>query len=1085
MKSRLAQLRAGRTVVAVLAAAAVLSPVAANGQQVPAPAVPGSITTFAGGGQPKDHLGDGLLATRAGLPAPWGVAQSGGSTYISTGGAIAPGRVRKVLQDGTIATFAGGSPTPVGDGGPALSAILFNPKGVTVDSAGNLLIADTSNHRIRKVDAGGTISTVAGTGIAGFGGDGGPATAALLSSPETVLVDAAGNLIISDTGNSRIRKVSPAGVISTIAGTGAAGFGGDGGQATAAQFDSVRNLALDGSGNLYLADFGNHRIRRIDGAGVITTYAGTGSAGYSGDGAQATAAELNFPSGVTYTAAGLVIADELNQRLRRVDGTGVISTIAGTGAAGYGGDGGSALAAQLNLPTHVSSDSTGRLFVSDGANQRMRQIDTGGTIATVAGTGTAGYSGDGAQATAAEFSGVGASAPGPGGTLYISDIANARIRRVNASGVVNTVAGGGVGDGQPALKGTLNDPRGIALDAAGNLLIADCNDRRLRKVDTSGVISTVAGGGQPADGVGDGEQATASALRCPSGVAVVTSGPALGTIYIADSGSHRVRKIDPSGVITTAAGTGVAGYNGDGISAVTAQLRSPSGVGFDTSGNLLIADTDNHRVRRVDAGSAISTVAGNGTQGYGKDGLAATAVPVTNPTGTAVDASGNLFIAESHFARVRKVTGGVISTVAGLGVPAITGDGGPAAAATVDLPTNLALDSSGNLYVTDLGNNRVRRIASGASPPLPASGCGQLVMQSITLTRSIGPCKGDGLVIGADNVTVNLNGFAISGHSSVEGTNIGIRMVQRSGVTVTGGTVSGFDAGIALIGGSGNTVTHVTAQDNLGPRQLDVAVFSDGIVAFFSSDNVFSNNLVSHNGSYDGMAILGIGADRNLVQGNTIEKTVMRGEFGTAGTGIIISPFLGFSLPREVSLFQNRVVGNVIRDNDNSGSSTLSNVGGEVSGNVVTGNGLAKGTFPGNGLGVQHLQFALPGTQDLIRDNQVHGNGGSGIFVSSQNNRILDNDAANNHAVAGLEGDDLHDDNPDCDTNVWLRNVWGSGGFSPPCVTTDGHQAAAPAVASAPLAAAAASPALPAVTPASPADSSPSMGRSRVDQPAG
>ncbi len=318
-----------------------------------------------------------------------------------------------------------------GDGGAATSASLDRPHGVAVDAAGNLYIADLDNHRIRKVDTAGNISTVAGNGMAAYSGDGGQATSASLNRPEGVAVDTANNLYIADSFNNRIRKVDTAGVISTFAGTGNFGHSGDGGAATSAWFNTPYSVAVDAAGNLYIADYSNHRIRKVDTNNVITTVAGNGTAGYGGDGGAATSARLDFPTGVAADGAGnLYIADLNNNRIRKVNPDGVITTVAGTGTAGYNGDNRQAISAQLNAPYGVAADWTGNLYITDRSNNRIRQVAPDGVITTVAGTGTAGYGGDGGQATSAQLDGPWGVALDAARNLYIADRGNNRIRRV-------------------------------------------------------------------------------------------------------------------------------------------------------------------------------------------------------------------------------------------------------------------------------------------------------------------------------------------------------------------------------------------------------------------------------------------------------------------------------------------------------------------------------------------------------------------------------------------------------------------------------------------------------------------------------
>jgi sugar lactone lactonase YvrE len=262
-----------------------------------------------------------------------------------------------------------------GDGGLATAAQLKGSSGVSFDSEGNIYIADSGNHRIRKVTTAGIISTVAGNGTGGYSGDGGLATAGRLSFPQGITVDSAGNLYIADTFNHRIRKVTTAGIISSIAGNGTSGYSGDGGLATAGQLWFPQGVSIDSAGNLYIADSGNNRIRKVTTAAKISTVAGEGGEGWSSDGEQATVAQLNDPSGVSVDSTGnLYIAERGNNRILKVSTKGKISTVAGNGTTGYSGDGGSATMAQLFKPIAVAADSADNIFITDQGNHRIRKV---------------------------------------------------------------------------------------------------------------------------------------------------------------------------------------------------------------------------------------------------------------------------------------------------------------------------------------------------------------------------------------------------------------------------------------------------------------------------------------------------------------------------------------------------------------------------------------------------------------------------------------------------------------------------------------------------------------------------------------
>ena len=318
-----------------------------------------------------------------------------------------------------------------GDNEPAVSAQLNRPYGIAVDSTGTLYFSDYNNHRVRKITTDGKISTVAGTGVAGFGGDDGPALSAQLNCPREVAVDSAGAVYVTDAGNHRVRKITSDGKIGTVAGTGAAGFSGDGGPATAARLNYPLGVAVDSTGVLYISDYNNHRVRRIAADGRISTVAGTGSAGFKGDDGPAASAQLNRPYGLAVDGADdLYITDGGNHRVRKITADGRISTVAGTGTAGFGGDDGPAASAKLNLPLGVVVDSAGTLYISDYNNHRVRKVAADATISTVVGTGAAGFSGDGGPAASAQLYNPFGLAVDCVDTLYVADHLNNRIRKV-------------------------------------------------------------------------------------------------------------------------------------------------------------------------------------------------------------------------------------------------------------------------------------------------------------------------------------------------------------------------------------------------------------------------------------------------------------------------------------------------------------------------------------------------------------------------------------------------------------------------------------------------------------------------------
>jgi sugar lactone lactonase YvrE len=490
------------------------------------------------------------------------------------------------------------------------------PTGMAVDTGGNLLIADTLNHRIRKVDAvTKSITTLVGIGTAGSGGDNGPAGSAALNAPRDIAVDNAGSTYIADSLNNRVRKIDGAtGTVTPVAGTGAAGFSGDDGSATAAALNAPRGVALDASGNVLIADTVNNRIRKVSvTTGIIATLAGNGQEGSLGDGDPATAANLRSPGGIAIgTGGNLFIADTANHRIRKVSGSsGIITTLAGLGVAGFlGDDPQPAAATALSSPQIVATDSTGNVFVADTSNHRIRKIDLSGVITTAAGSGPSdrvgGFAGDNGPATAARLSFPSGVTVDSSGNLLIADTGNNRIRKVDArSGIISTIAGGGgrsdakaagfSGDNGPAVSALLNQPFGINVDARGNLFIADFGNHRIRRVDAAtGIITTAAGNGKSSFS-GDNGPATAAALPFPVAVKV----DAAGNLFIADS-SHRIRKVAAAtGIITTVAGDGRFEFSGDNGPAVKASLGFPGAMDIDLAGNLLFADTGNSRIRGI------------------------------------------------------------------------------------------------------------------------------------------------------------------------------------------------------------------------------------------------------------------------------------------------------------------------------------------------------------------------------------------------------------------------------------------------------------------------------------------------------
>lgn len=680
------------------------------------------IETIAGG------PGAGPATQVAQIPA--GLALSGGKVYIADPVKQVVRAVDQQTRREKVVAGEGGIDNLgrfSGDGGPAIEAQLYDPAAVAFDSHGSLYIADTDNNRVREVRSDGVITTVAGTGRSGYSGDGGPATKADLAQPLSVAVSASGDLYISDLGNNRVRRVDSSGRISTYVGLGVRGFAGDGRPAALALLSGPSGLAFDTRGDLLIADSGNNCVRKVTAASphIVTTVAGVpGSiltAGYNGDGIPALAAQLNSPMDVAVDGNGqMYIADMFNQRIRMVDKLGIIHTVAGTGTAGYNGDG-LARMSTLAAPTSVRVDAVGRIYIADQGNARVRVVSPVGRISTLAGDGSYTYGGDGGPATSAELGHPSSLAIDAHGDVLIADYVNNRIRKVDPSGSITTIAGGDGsgrcgGDGGPAIEAGICAPMGIAVGPTGDIFIVEQGDFKVRRIAGNGIITTVAGDGYQNSNTGygrftgDGGPATRASLNWPMGIVAASDGG----FYIADTANERVRKVDSSGVITTAVGTGQHGFNGDGHPGTDTELSQPEGVTLDAVGNLYIADFLNRRVRKLDGG-VVETVAGSGVEGFSGDGGPATAAQLGGPTGVAVDASGTLFIADIVNRRVREVSAsGQITTVAGNGDLQFYGDGGPATAAALSGPQAVSIDAAGNLLIADFPADRVRDVARTA-----------------------------------------------------------------------------------------------------------------------------------------------------------------------------------------------------------------------------------------------------------------------------------------------------------------------------------------------------------------------------------
>ena len=581
-----------------------------------------------------------------------------------------------------IQTVAGSDNT--GDGGPALAAALGQPEGIAVDHAGNIFIADAAGHRVRKVAPDGTIETFAGTGTAGFSGDGGSAGAAELNQPYGLAFDRAGNLYIADLGNARVRKVSNDGTIQTVAGGGSlpAANSAQGGPATSAQLMQPRNVTLDGVGTLYISDFGANQVYSVATNGTLALVAGNSVPGFSGDGSGALLAQLNAPSGLAVDAAGAVyIADSANSRVRKVYGGTIITVFHTPSPTGLAFDSTGVLYVagssyfgtlsqqnpNISAAIDVAVDLSGNVFATSGPYGL--KLSAGGTLTTIAGNGgSQNFGGDNGPAIAARLSSPTNVAMDAAGNWYIADTSNNRIRMVTPAGEIRTIAGtgtaGALGDNGPAMAAQLNAPRGLAFDIFGNLLIADSGNNEIRKVTPSGLIGVLP---------------VAIQLKNPASVVTDTQG----SVYIADTGNNQIVEVTPSG-----------------ISSTLAQIAQPQAVAIDSSGNLVVADPT--QIWKLTPPGAASTIISG----------------LSSPSGLVFASDGSLFIADTGANVVRQWTpAGLLSTVAGTGAAGFAGDGGAAYSAQFNAPAGIGIGPNGVLWIADEGNNRIRSLTPSAIAP--------------------------------------------------------------------------------------------------------------------------------------------------------------------------------------------------------------------------------------------------------------------------------------------------------------------------------------------------------------------------------
>ena len=625
-----------------------------------------------------------------------------GLALLAGSGVSAPAQTTQARA--ALSVFAG-TVSPGAVDGTGAGARFFNPAGVASDQDGNLYVADTGNGTIRKITPAGAVTTLAGS-PGTWGATDATGAAARFAAPLHLAVDAAGDVFVADSANGAIRKITAAGVVTTF-------------DLSAADpvVNAPSGIAVTSDGQtIYFSDRGNNVVRRIVGSGAVSVFAGDPRRSGTADG-QGSAARFYEPAGLALDGAGnLYVADSRNHTIRKITAAGAVTTLAGT--AGVPGTTDAAgLAAQFHLPRAVAVDAAGNVFVADAGNHTVRRIAaSGAAVTTLAGTAERAGSAIGTGA-AAQFDLPAGLAALADGTLYVADSRNHAIRRITTAGVVTTFAGVAPGstDGTGAAA-RFRQPRALACDGAGNLYVADTLNSTIRKLTPAGVATTLAGTAG-ATGSADGTGAAAR-FHQPEGILAATDG----TVYVADTLNHTIRKITTAGVVTTLAGTAGESGDADGTGA-DARFRHPQGLAFDNDGNLIVADTFNNLIRRVTPAGVVTTVAGNSSAyGFGTRDGTGVQVQFCHPTAVAVNATGEIFVADSNNAAIRKIVGGTVSTAYGVAESFGTSDGA-AGGVRFRRPMALAFDGDGNLLVADPDAETVRLIATdGASHTIAGRG---------------------------------------------------------------------------------------------------------------------------------------------------------------------------------------------------------------------------------------------------------------------------------------------------------------------------------------------------------------------------
>jgi sugar lactone lactonase YvrE len=962
----------------------------------------GVVSTFAGNPTYGSTNGTG---TGASFYYPYGVAaDASGNVYVAD---RSNHLIRKITAAGVVSTLAG-SGTYGSVNGTGTGASFYSPTGVAVDASGNVYVADRTNHLIRKITSAGVVSTFAGSGS--IGSVNATGTAASFYYPNALAVDASGNVYVADYGNHLIRKITSAGVVSTLAGSST--LGNANGTGTSASFYYPTGVAVDAAGNVYVADYGNNLIRKVTSAGVVTTLAGSGATGSTND--VGTAASFYNPSGVCLDASGnLIVADTYNQLIRKISlsgfainpalpaglsfntSTGVISgtptvTSSATTYTITATNGSGTSTTTINLAVNAApvapsiSYNTPQVFSTGTTISGILPTNTGGsvpatipaTVSTLAGTGAIGNAN--ATGTAASFNYPNGIAVDVAGVVYVADRANNLIRKITPAGLTTTLAGSGA-SGSANGTGTaasFNTPYDVAVDATGNIYVADRGNNLIRKITSGGVVTTLAGSGSAGSTNGTG---TAASFNLPTGIAVDASG----NVYVADRGNHLIRKITPAGVVSTLAGIGVAGSaNGTGTSA---SFNYPYSLTVDATGVVYVADQSNNLIRKITAAGVVTTLAGSGLSGNANG--TGTSASFNSPSGVTVDALGNVYVADYSNQLIRQIsTSGVVRTLAGSGSTGSTNGVGVAAA--FSNPVSLETDNSGNLYVADCNNHLIRKIVLtgySISPALPAGLTFNETTGLISGTPTTGSTSTNYTVTavneaGTSTTTLNITINAVLPAPSISYTTpsayaVGSAVTPLTPTNTGGAVPASTPATVTTLAGSGSSgflnATGTGASFNYpngvavdGSGNVYVADYSNHVIRKITSSGVVttlagsgsngSTNATGSSASFNGptgVVVDGSGnvyvADRN---NHLIRKITSAGVVTTfAGTGLSGSTngsgsIASFSYPSGLAIDVSGTIYVADRSNHLIRKITASGVVSTLAGNGIAGSTNGTGT---------------------------------------------------------------------------------------------------------------------------------------------